>query len=185
MSISREHHSVLRAFVLGALSLLLAAALGTVLSLGTAAPSYAATYPTLSTGSTGANVTSLQFLLTARGFTTTADGDFGSGTEDAVRAFQSGAGLAADGVAGPQTFTALVMTVRQGDDGAAVQALQVQLNKHGSGLDTDGDFGSLTSGAFTQALAQLHLSGSIDDVRVWRKFLRRSARLGFVRSLTL
>jgi peptidoglycan hydrolase-like protein with peptidoglycan-binding domain len=172
MSISREHHSVLRAVVLGALSLLLAAALGIGLGLGTAAPSYAASYPTLSTGSTGANVTSLQFLLTARGFTTTADGDFGSGTEDAVRAFQSGAGLPADGVAGPQTFTALVMTVRQGDEGAAVQALQVQLNKHGSGLDTDGDFGPATHTAVRnfQSAHGLAVDGIVGQ-NTWRELL--------------
>jgi hypothetical protein len=71
---------------------------------------------------------------------------------------------------------------------ATVKLLQAVLNDihgHTPKLETDGDFGSNTSGAFTQAMAQLHLSGSIDDVRVWRKFLRRSARLGFVRSLTL
>ncbi|QCW50312.1 peptidoglycan-binding protein [Nocardioides dongxiaopingii] len=113
----------------------------------TAAPSYAATYPTLSSGATGANVTSLQYLLTSRGFSTAADGAFGTGTRDAVVAFQSSAGLAADGVAGPQTLAALVRPLREGDRGPAVQALQVQLNKHGSTLDTDGAFGPATSAA--------------------------------------
>ena len=87
-------------------------------------------HPTLSTGSTGANEVSLRFLLTSRGFSTTADGDFGSGTQAAVTAFQQSRGLGADGVAGPQTFSALVSTVGQGSNGAAVQALQVQLVKH-------------------------------------------------------
>ncbi|MFC6344580.1 peptidoglycan-binding protein, partial [Nocardioides hankookensis] len=68
-----------------------------VLSLALTRPAYAATYPTLSTGATGANVTSLQHLLTSRGYSTAADGDFGSGTKAAVQAFQSGAGLGADG----------------------------------------------------------------------------------------
>ncbi|WP_445321597.1 peptidoglycan-binding domain-containing protein [Nocardioides sp. GXZ039] len=123
----------------------------TTLTLGlvllSTSPSQAASYPNLSQGSSGANVTSLQFLLTSRGFSTAADGEFGSGTRDAVAAFQSAAGLDADGVAGPQTFTALVPVLRQGDRGPAVQALQVQLNKHGSSLDTDGDFGPATAGA--------------------------------------
>ena len=144
---SREHHFALRRIVLPVLALLLASTLGVGLTLVTAAPSYAATYPTLSTGSSGANVTSLQYLLTSRGYSTTADGDFGSGTKAAVTAFQSSRGLAADGVAGPATFSALVSTVRQGSTGPAVQALQVQLVKHGSSLSTDGDFGPATDSA--------------------------------------
>ncbi|MDF1602145.1 peptidoglycan-binding protein [Nocardioides sp. YIM 152315] len=116
-------------------------ALVAVLALGVASPSYAATYPTLSTGSTGANVASLQYLLTSRGYATAADGDYGSGTRAAVTAFQSAAGLTADGVAGPATFGAVVSTLRQGDTGPAVQALQVQLVKHGASISTDGDFG--------------------------------------------
>ncbi|WP_457623849.1 peptidoglycan-binding domain-containing protein [Nocardioides secundeburneus] len=117
------------------------------LLVSTAAPSWAASYPTLRNGSSGANVTSLQHLVTSRGFTTAADGAFGSGTQQAVTAFQQSAGLTADGVAGPATFAQLVRTLRQGDTGPAVQALQVQLNKHGSSLATDGDFGPGTDAA--------------------------------------
>lgn len=117
------------------------------LTAGAGAPAYAATYPTLATGSTGANVTSLQYLLTSRGYATTADGDFGSGTKSAVTAFQSAHGLGADGIAGPATFGAMVTTIRQGDSGPAVQALQVQLVKHGSSVVTDGDFGPATNTA--------------------------------------
>jgi peptidoglycan hydrolase-like protein with peptidoglycan-binding domain len=123
-----------------------------VLTLGVVllgAPAQAATYPTLRTGSTGANVESLQYLLTARGYSTTADGDYGSGTAAAVSAFQSAAGLSADGIAGPATLGALVVTVRQGDTGPAVQALQVQLVKTGHSVTTDGDFGPATASAVT------------------------------------
>lgn len=125
------------------------AILGTLLALVTALglvapPAFAATYPTLSAGSTGANVTSLQYLLTSRGYATTADGDFGSGTKAAVTAFQTSRGLGADGIAGPATFSALVTTLRQGSTGPAVQALQVQLVKHGASIATDGDFGPAT-----------------------------------------
>ena len=141
MFTSREHPVVLRRLLLAALALILSL----TVAGGLSAPSYAATYPTLSLGSTGANVTSLQHLLTARGYSTAADGDYGSGTKSAVTAFQSSRGLSADGVAGPATFSALVLTVREGDNGPAVQALQVQLNKHGSSLTTDGAFGPATS----------------------------------------
>lgn len=113
----------------------------------TATPAYAASYPTLSSGSSGVDVTSLQLLLTSRGFSTTADGDFGSGTQAAVTAFQQSAGLGADGVAGPATFAALVSTVRQGDSGPAVQAMQVQLVAQGSSISSDGAFGPATDSA--------------------------------------
>ena len=36
-----------------------------------------------------------------------ADGDFGPGTERAVKEFQQANGLAVDGIAGPDTFTAM------------------------------------------------------------------------------
>jgi peptidoglycan hydrolase-like protein with peptidoglycan-binding domain len=147
MSTSREQHVVLRRIRQHVLVPVLALLLALGLAGAVAAPSYAATYPTLSTGSTGANVTSLQYLLTSRGYTTTADGDFGSGTQAAVSAFQSDHGLGADGVAGPATFGALVSTVRQGSSGPAVQALQVQLVKQGSSVSTDGAFGPATDSA--------------------------------------
>lgn len=128
-------------------ALVLLIALVSTLLVATAAPSYAATYPTLSTGSSGANVTSLQFLLSSRGFSTTADGAYGSGTQAAVTAFQRSAGLGADGIAGPATFGALVSTLREGSTGSAVQALQVQLTKHGAAIATDGAFGPATTAA--------------------------------------
>jgi len=70
---------------------------------------------------------------------------------------------------------------------ATVKLLQAILNDifgHTPKLDTDGDYGQKSQTAFSMALAQLQLTGSIDDVNVWRKFLRRSARLGFERSLS-
>ncbi len=143
MFTSREHPAVLRRALVPVLALLLAAAL----TMGISAPSYAATYPTLSVGSSGADVSSLQHLLTARGFATAADGAYGSGTRAAVTAFQSSRGLGADGVAGPATFSALVLTPREGASGPAVQALQAQLVKNGASLSTDGAFGSATASA--------------------------------------
>ncbi|BEL08438.1 hypothetical protein Q0Z83_066290 [Actinoplanes sichuanensis] len=68
--------------------------------------------PTLRNGSEGDAVRSLQQVLTlgAAGLWETTpqgtDGHFGKNTEAAVRAFQSWAGLEADGVVGQQTWTA-------------------------------------------------------------------------------
>ncbi|MCX5112256.1 peptidoglycan-binding protein [Streptomyces sp. NBC_00378] len=63
---------------------------------------------TLRTGSQGDAVTALQQLLTARGYSLTADGSFGGLTAAAVQAFQRNRGLQADGVAGPATWIALI-----------------------------------------------------------------------------
>ncbi|MFF3959486.1 peptidoglycan-binding protein [Streptomyces sp. NPDC001890] len=65
-------------------------------------------WPTLRTGAQGSAVTALQQLLTAHGHSLTADGSFGGLTEAAVQAFQTKQGLQADGVAGPNTWKALV-----------------------------------------------------------------------------
>lgn len=56
----------------------------------------------------GADVLSLQTALSDKGYAVRKlDGIFGPATDRALRAFQAGAGLAADGNAGPLTFQAL------------------------------------------------------------------------------
>lgn len=55
----------------------------------------------------GSNVRQLQRLLIDAGFRITADGWFGSETEQALIAFQHRAGIVADGIAGPKTLAAL------------------------------------------------------------------------------
>jgi putative chitinase len=58
--------------------------------------------------SSGPEVTSLQEALQAKGFSPGAiDGFFGGATEAAVLAFQRSNGIAADGIVGPRTATAL------------------------------------------------------------------------------
>ncbi|MFD7883973.1 N-acetylmuramoyl-L-alanine amidase [Streptomyces bauhiniae] len=64
--------------------------------------------PALSQGSTGAAVQRLQRALTAAlGRTVTPDGDFGSGTQQAVRDYQTSRSLGVDGQVGPATWGAL------------------------------------------------------------------------------
>jgi peptidoglycan hydrolase-like protein with peptidoglycan-binding domain len=64
---------------------------------------------TLTPGRIGWDVSVLQFLLTQRGFAPThLNGNFGPGTERAVRRFQRAYGLAVDGIAGAATQRALL-----------------------------------------------------------------------------
>lgn len=64
----------------------------------------------LQSGSSGPSVTDLQQKLKQRGFDPGAtDGNFGAGTEAAVRAFQGSVGLNVDGQAGPNTIAALAL----------------------------------------------------------------------------
>jgi N-acetyl-anhydromuramyl-L-alanine amidase AmpD len=62
---------------------------------------------TVRRGDSGSAVQAAQGQLAARGYAVTVDGVFGSGTEGAVRAFQSAQGLSSDGVVGPNTWHAL------------------------------------------------------------------------------
>ncbi len=64
-------------------------------------------------GDFGLDVSVLQFLLARAGYYDSAlDGYYGPNLEAALEAFQSHAGLTADGVAGPQTLATLVRRAR-------------------------------------------------------------------------
>ncbi|AIX13070.1 putative peptidoglycan binding protein [Erwinia phage phiEa2809] len=61
----------------------------------------------LKIGSRGAEVKAVQVALNSLGYNIGIDGIYGTGTEKAVRLFQTGAGLAVDGMVGPKTLYAL------------------------------------------------------------------------------
>jgi peptidoglycan hydrolase-like protein with peptidoglycan-binding domain len=63
---------------------------------------------TTQSGSHGDAVTALQRQLNAHGSNLTVDGNFGPATNSAVRSFQSAHHLSVDGVAGPNTWNALI-----------------------------------------------------------------------------
>lgn len=63
--------------------------------------------PTLRFGDRGDSVKALQRLLVSNGYFIKIDGVYGALTEAAVKAFQSGRGLKADGVVGSRTWGVL------------------------------------------------------------------------------
>ena len=71
----------------------------------------------LKNGSSGSDVKALQELLNQLGAALTVDGEFGSKTEAAVKAFQKKAGLKQDGKYGDQTHAALMSAVAEADAG--------------------------------------------------------------------
>ena len=76
----------------------------------------------------------------------TADGDFGPATEAALKDYQKANGLAVDGMAGPDTFTAMglheLVLLRVGSRGTTVKKMQEAL-----GIGADGIFGKGTRAA--------------------------------------
>ena len=68
---------------------------------------FAGDYRTMQFGTAGNRVRILQRALVALGFDAAVDGDYGSGTHKAVKAFQTVVGLTADGKAGKKTLQKL------------------------------------------------------------------------------
>ncbi len=85
------------------------------------------------------------------------DGEFGSGTEDALKSYQQANGLTADGIAGPDTFAAMslyeLIQLKTGTSGETVKKLQQAL-----GLPADGQFGAGTEAAVKELQAKNNLA---------------------------
>ena len=130
-------------------------------------------FPLVRKGDQDHPVKTLQYLLRARGHTVTVDGIFGPMTEAAVRSFQQQKGLAVDGIVGPNTWGALIITVKKGSQGDAVRGVQEEFQfrnlsgNPGSGLAVDGIFGPKTDAAvrgFQNALHQDIPSVTVDGI---------------------
>lgn len=113
-------------------------------------------YPTLTAGTSGAEVKAAQCLLADAGFPTGSGaptGVFDPATVTATEQFQTSVGLAATGTVDSHTWTALLArgdtpTLRNGSTGAAVTRLQRALTAAlGRTIAQDGDFGPLTEQA--------------------------------------
>lgn len=116
-------------------------------------------YQTLSEGDKGTAVRKLQQALKNKGYYSgSVDGSYGSGTVQAVMAFQQRNNLRVDGKAGPATQRVLYgtnavsasayTTLREGDEGKAVSNLQYALYELGYyDGKIDGVYGSTTRDA--------------------------------------
>lgn len=131
--------------------------------------------PTLKKGSKGDAVKNLQKFLNWYGnFKLAVDGQFGSGTYNALATFQRTEGIGADGIYGKQSYTkakAYVQvsppsvtptvkkpsgkysgsipspTLKKGSKGTSVKNLQLFLTWYGIKVSADGDFGAKTQDA--------------------------------------
>lgn len=124
-----------------------------------------APWPVIAQPMQGPAVRALQHLLRHHGQSIAADGIFGPKTDAAVRAFQQAEGLTVDGKAGPQTWSAVIVTVHQGSEGEAVRGAQVLLVD----VTVDGIFGPKTDAAVRSA--QHHLGVDVDGIvgpMTWR-----------------
>jgi peptidoglycan hydrolase-like protein with peptidoglycan-binding domain len=105
-------------------------------------------WPVVQNGNQGHPIRALQFLLRAHGHNLAVDGMFGPATEAAVKAFQTGKGMTADGIVTPQTWSALIIQVKKGSYGDAVRGVQEEFQfrsgEAGKGLKVDGIFGPQT-----------------------------------------
>ncbi|MFH9090320.1 peptidoglycan-binding protein [Streptomyces sp. NPDC017673] len=139
----------------------------------TAGAAVRASWPTVKSGQRGVDVVTVQLLLTARGYTLTADGVFGSGTAAKVKAFQRAKHLTADGIVGPNTWTKLVMTVKSGSRGPSVKAVQRQLTDNGYAVTADGVFGSGTTAKVKAFQKAKHLTANgVVGVETWAALVR-------------
>lgn len=111
------------------------------------------------------------------------DGKFGSGTSEAVRNFQTVAGLSRDGAVGSNTWNALYtayanehgagniwpgITMRSGQQGATVRSAQLRLKELVPSLVVDGRYGEATRRAVLayQAVHSLAEDGLLGH-RTW------------------
>jgi peptidoglycan hydrolase-like protein with peptidoglycan-binding domain len=138
--------------------------------------------PTLTINSTGPDVRRLQIILVMIKLldVPAIDSVFGSKTQDAVKSFQQGNNLTADGIVGPLTWKALpadpqTPTLARGSTGGAVSALQKGLLAFG-GANTatdpgpiDGNFGSRTESAVRayQTQQNIAVDGVVGDQTWW------------------
>lgn len=123
----------------------------------------------LVSGNTGVKVSALQHLLNAAGKKVSVTGKYDSSTVSAVKSWQSSKKLDADGEAGPLTITSLMTSVKSGDSGDRVHALNLLMNMAGYNTDASKVGGTTTESlkAF-QSATGLPANG-VADAKTWSR----------------
>lgn len=128
----------------------LRAAAVVVAMLVTAGQASAGALPTLTMGARGADVGTMQRLLSYGGDPVAITELIGPTTQGLIKDYQARHGLTADGVVGPVTWHALQPVLVPGMSSPAVKALQIALyEKHGYNLPFTGYYGWQTQAAVT------------------------------------
>jgi peptidoglycan hydrolase-like protein with peptidoglycan-binding domain len=153
--------------------------------------------PTLSVGSTGHDVRRLQriFVMTKAMAPSGITGTFDAATEQVVKDFQGGAGLAVDGIVGPATWGALpgdpnTTLLSRGSTGTVVAALQQGLKTYSTPATdpgpVDGDFGPMTEAAVRayQLDRAVTVDGIVGDMTWWVPAGAAGATLASLSGLT-
>ena len=142
---------------------------------GPASPATALTWPVVAQGATGERVSAIQYLLGQQtGAGLAVDGISGPETEAAVRAFQNKVKVPVDGKVGTMTWPKLIITVETGARGPAVSAVQHNMRfAYGfTSLAVDGVFGPGTDAAVRafQGRFTLAVDGIVGPV-TWNRLI--------------
>lgn len=124
----------------------------------------------LSAGQSGPKITALQYLLKANGIGAAATGTFDSATVAALKSFQSKHGISANGQAGAQTLTELMVTLNPGNTHTSVYALKAMLAWVGYATDSGPVMGTKTVASLKAFQTKSGLSATgITDVKTWSR----------------
>lgn len=135
-------------------------------------------WPIIVLGATGEDVRTIQLLLATHGHPVAVDAQYGPITRAAVQAFQGAAGLAVDGVVGPVTWGALIVTLATGASGPAVSALQGQLRSQGWRLAVDGALGPQSDRSVRDLQTARHLAvDGVAGTQTWNSLVGGFERL--------
>jgi peptidoglycan hydrolase-like protein with peptidoglycan-binding domain len=175
-------HTFMRRAVAGAAGLAIAGAPVALMPTGVADAASAATsatthvtviarkWPVVRPGARGERVIAIQYLLRAHRFHVLVTGRYGRLTANAVVRFQRSRHLIPDAIVGPVTWSRLIVTVRKGNRGDAVRALQHSLRYgYRYHIKVDGIFGNQTRAAVIlfQLRFRLKADGIVGPV-TWR-----------------
>lgn len=118
----------------------------------------------LKSGSSGAKVTALQYLVKAAGQDLSITGSFDSATVSAVKKLQKAKKLEVDGEAGERTLSALFTKIGGGAVGPRVNALNTLLRSLGYTVSTGDDVAGATLAAVKsfQATSRRPVTGVVD-----------------------